>query len=194
MKLSWIAVAALAVATPLAVSGCASGTKQAATPEGEGSGIRTTASVAFADLPEMGDAEGRIVVYRTKAAFSLFGLAAVQPVALNGEPVGTSSRGEYFYLDLPAGSYKLSIMSPPSPILGCHVNSSRSVEVSIAEHDVAFVKTYTAPIVGLVISTVSAEDGQEGVDGLELQQTDCGESQERKRLHCSCQEKMRKDS
>lgn len=55
-------------------------------------------------LPSLGENEGRIYFYRD----SILG-AAIQPeVTVNGQVVGKSQPGSFFFIDRPAGAYKAS--------------------------------------------------------------------------------------
>jgi len=78
-------VALLAIAA--VVTGCATGPKFSET---------------SASMPAVKAGDGRIFFYRSN---SMLG-AAIQPdVRLNGEVVGPSKPGGYFYVDRPAGAY-----------------------------------------------------------------------------------------
>jgi Protein of unknown function (DUF2846) len=80
----------LLIAAIVAVAaGCASGPKY---------------SEMKSKIPALKNGEGRVFVYRD----SIFG-AAIQPkVFINGVEVGTSQSNGFFYVDRPAGDYKIS--------------------------------------------------------------------------------------
>ena len=73
----------------LLVAGCASG---------------PTLSEMSASIPPVGASDGRFYIYRTTGA-----AAAIQPsVKVNDEVVGDAVPRGFFYVDRPAGSYKIS--------------------------------------------------------------------------------------
>lgn len=89
MKRTVLKFAAAAAAVVL-VSGCATGMKH---------------DQMASSMPSLKAAEGRIYFFRSS---SMFG-AAIQPdIRLNGQVVGTSKPGGFFYLDRPAGNYVAS--------------------------------------------------------------------------------------
>ena len=82
------AVALVAIAASLLLSGCASGTKF---------------SEMGAAMPTAQPDMGRIYFYRT----ALIGFAVQPEVRLNGEKVGKAVPNGFFYVDRPAGNYQV---------------------------------------------------------------------------------------
>ena len=81
---------ALAASTAALLAGCATGIKHDQMASG---------------MPSLKSGEGRIYFFRSN---SIVG-AAVQPdIRLNGQVVGTSKPGGFFYVDRPAGNYLAS--------------------------------------------------------------------------------------
>jgi hypothetical protein len=88
-RVARVLFAGLAVSSLLA--GCASGVKQAE---------------MAASMPTLKSGDGRVYFMRSA---SMFG-AAIQPdVRLNGEVVGESKPGGFFFVDRPAGNYVASV-------------------------------------------------------------------------------------
>ncbi|MBC5785181.1 DUF2846 domain-containing protein [Ramlibacter sp. USB13] len=86
MKRQFLKLALAGVALAL-VSGCATGIKH---------------EQMAASMPSLKAGQGRIYFYRTS---SMIG-AAIQPdIRLNGQVVGESKPGGFFYVDRPAGNY-----------------------------------------------------------------------------------------
>jgi Protein of unknown function (DUF2846) len=73
--------------------------------------------------------EGRIYVYRD----SIFGAAMVPAVYVNGQEVGRSLANSFFYIDRPAGEYKVSATTEveKSVSLALAAGESKYVKVSI---------------------------------------------------------------
>jgi hypothetical protein len=55
-------------------------------------------------LPSLGENQGRIYFYRT----SIMGMAVQPDVTVNGQTVGKSQPGSFFFIDRPAGTYRAS--------------------------------------------------------------------------------------
>jgi hypothetical protein len=86
MKRTFLKFAALAAVVALA-AGCATGVKH---------------SEMAAKIPSLKAGEGRIYFMRSASPVG----AAIQPdIRLNGQVIGTSKPGGFFYVDRPAGSY-----------------------------------------------------------------------------------------
>lgn len=87
MKRSLVLKFALAAAAAALVSGCATGMKH---------------DEMASSMPSLKPGEGRIYFFRSN---SMVG-GGVQPdIRLNGQVVGTSKPGGFFYVDRPAGNY-----------------------------------------------------------------------------------------
>ena len=55
-------------------------------------------------IPSLGENQGRIYFYRT----SIMGMAVQPDVTVNGQTVGKSQPGSFFFIDRPAGTYRAS--------------------------------------------------------------------------------------
>jgi hypothetical protein len=111
-------------ATALLMVGCASGPKY---------------SELAAKTPAMKAGEGRIYFYRDG---SMFG-AAIQPdLRLNGQVVGTSKPGGYFYVDRPAGAY----------IASASTETEKTASFTLEAGETKYLKS--APSFGLLIGRV----------------------------------------
>jgi hypothetical protein len=109
----------------------------------------------FADLhasePTVSADSGRIYLYRT-APF-LGGGAAVQPaIKVDGIKVGDAVPGGYFYIDKPAGTYKISTAT----------ETEESVNMTVAAGDTRYVRFDIS--MGLLIGHISPSiiDPQQG--------------------------------
>jgi hypothetical protein len=79
-----------------------------------------------ASEPTLDPANGRIYLYREGGIMG----AAVQPaIRVNGEKVGDSSPGDYFYIDRPAGTYSISTKTEKSEELSVPLAAGQSVYV-----------------------------------------------------------------
>jgi Protein of unknown function (DUF2846) len=122
------------------VAGCASGPKYAE---------------MKSKIPAMKAGEGRIFIYRD----SIFG-AAVQPkVSINGVEVGTSQSNGFFYIDRPAGDYKISGST----------EVERSVSFVLAAGETKYIQSSIS--MGLLVGRinfelVNAAGGEAAVSGL----------------------------
>jgi len=86
--------------------------------------------------------QGRIFFYRNS---SMFG-AAIQPdVRLNGDVVGTSKPGGFFYKDVKAGNQTVSTTT----------EVERQLTFTLAAREVRYVRT--SPSLGLLVGRVQAE-------------------------------------
>jgi hypothetical protein len=70
-----------------------------------GCAIGPSYSKVSSTFPQPAPGTGRIYFYRDH---SPFGSAVITPVTLNGEHVGNSQPGGFFYVDRPVGSYVVS--------------------------------------------------------------------------------------
>ena len=96
----------------IAIAGCASGPKF---------------SEMQSKMPTLKASEGRIYVYRD----STFGAAMVPAVLVNGQEAGRSMANSFFYVDVPAGEYKVSATT----------EVERSVSLVLAGGETKFVKS-----------------------------------------------------
>jgi hypothetical protein len=96
---------------------------------------------------------GRIYFFRTNRAVS----KAIQPaVRLNGEPVGNSRPGKYFYVDRAPGSYQVT----------CSVVTDHTINFPLKGGETIYVETRAT--MGIYVghvrpSIVSADKGKAGV-------------------------------
>jgi hypothetical protein len=106
-------------------------------------------------IPAIKTGEGRIFIYRD----SIFG-AAVQPkVMINGVEVGTSQSNGFFYVDRPAGDYKISSST----------EVERSVSFVLAAGESKFIQSSIS--MGLLVGRinfelVNAAGGETAISGL----------------------------
>jgi hypothetical protein len=99
-------------------------------------------SEVAAKMPGLKDGEGRVYFYRSS---SMFG-AAVQPdIKMNGEAVGTSQPGGFFFIDRPAGTYQVSAAT----------EVERSLSLSLAPKEVKYVRS--SPAFGVLVGRVQFE-------------------------------------
>ena len=107
-------------------------------------------------MPMLHADQGRIFFYRDK---SMFG-AAVQPmIRLNGEEVGKSVPGGFFFVDRPAGDYEASSST----------EVKRSVTFTLAPAETRYIRTTVGMgfFVGHVYpELVSAEDGEKALPSM----------------------------
>lgn len=94
-----------------AIAGCASGPKY---------------SEMASKIPALKSDEGRIYVYRD----SVFGAAITPAVYANGQEVGRSMANSFFYIDRPAGEYKISATT----------EVERSLSLALAPGETKYVK------------------------------------------------------
>ncbi len=119
-------------AAALLMAGCASGPKY---------------SELAAKTPALKAGEGRIYFYRDA---SMFG-AAVQPdLRLNGQVVGTSKPGGYFYVDRPAGTY----------VASASTETEKTASFTLDAGETKYLKSSPSfgLIVGRVVITIESAD------------------------------------
>lgn len=104
-------------------------------------------------IPAIGPGSGRIFFYRDS---SIFG-AAVQPeIRLNGEVVGRSTRGGFFYVDRPPGAYEVATAT----------EVERNLSFTLEAGETRYVKTSVS--MGALVGRVTPEliDAQQAVGEL----------------------------
>lgn len=91
-------------------------------------------------LPTLAADQGRIYFYRTPFTF---GGAVTAEIRLNGQPVGRSQRGSFFYVDRPAGNYEVSTST----------EVERKLTFALAPGETKYVRTYVSfgVLVGRVV-------------------------------------------
>lgn len=93
-------------------------------------------------IPEIVSGEGRIYFYRDS---SILG-AAIQPdIRLNGEAVGSSTPGGFFFVDRPSGKYVVSTTT----------EVENKIEFSLEDGQTRYIKTYIS--FGLLVGRVYPE-------------------------------------
>ncbi|HWZ93602.1 MAG TPA: hypothetical protein VNW30_00235 [Opitutaceae bacterium] len=81
-------------------------------------------------FPMLAAGTGRILVYRD----ALLNPAKRPAVLLNGEPIGLSKVQEFFYVDQPAGAYKVELSGEGSPPASFTLSPGQTVYVGIGVH------------------------------------------------------------
>jgi hypothetical protein len=123
-------ILSLAVAATALLAGCASGPKFTEVAQ---------------SLPKLKEGEGRIYFFRSS---SMLG-AAIQPdIRLNGNVVGESKPGSFFFIDRPAGSYTASTQT----------ETEKTGSFTLDAGETKYVRT--SPSIGLLVGriVVSIED------------------------------------
>ena len=93
-------------------------------------------------LPALGAEQARIFFYRNASPLG----AAIQPdIRLNGEVVGTSIPGGFFYKDVAAGNYVVSTTT----------ERERQLTFTIAAKDIRYVRT--TPSFGVFVGRIQPE-------------------------------------
>lgn len=93
-------------------------------------------------IPEVAAGEGRIYFYRDSSVIG----AAIQPdIRLNGETVGSSTPGGFFFVDRPSGKYVVSTTT----------EVENKIEFSLEDGQTRYIKTYIS--FGLLIGRVYPE-------------------------------------
>jgi hypothetical protein len=98
-------------------------------------------------IPTLKEAQGRIYFYRSN---SMFG-AAVQPaINLNGQAVGKSQPGGFFFVDEPAGQYVVSTST----------ETEKTLSFKLDAGETKYVKTSIGLglLVGRIIPTLESSD------------------------------------
>jgi hypothetical protein len=89
-------------------------------------GACATSGARFADmnqgLPAPSAGNGRIFIYRT----TLWGLAVQPSVTLDGEEIGDAVPRGFFYVDRPAGTYRISTSSEPEGTLSLPLEAGQT--------------------------------------------------------------------
>lgn len=110
-----------------------------------------TYATLHASEPPLDPANGRIYLYREGGIMG----AAVQPaIRVNGEKVGESSPGDYFYIDRPAGTYSISTKTEKSEELSVPLEAGQSVYVK-TEVSMGF---FVGHVIPSIIDAATAAD------------------------------------
>jgi hypothetical protein len=121
-----IALAATVLAGAF-LAGCASGPKF---------------SEVSSSIPSIPAAEGRIYFFRSS---SMMGAALQPDVRLNGEVVGTSKPGGFFYVDRPAGSYTAAAST----------DKDKAATFTLAVGETKYLRT--SPTFGVLVGGIAVE-------------------------------------
>jgi Protein of unknown function (DUF2846) len=107
-------------------------------------------------IPTLKEAQGRIYFYRSN---SMFGAALQPSINLNGEQVGQSKPGGFFFVDEPAGQYVVSTAT----------ETEKTVSFKLDAGETKYVKTSVGfgLLVGRVIPSLeSADEATKNLDDL----------------------------
>lgn len=123
MRRSFLKLALAAAAVAL-VSGCATGMKH---------------SEMASSMPSLRPGEGRIYFFRSS---SMFGAALQPEIRLNGQVVGQSKPGGFFYVDRPAGNY----------VAGASTETEKTVSFTLEPGETKYIRS--SPGLGIVVGRV----------------------------------------
>jgi uncharacterized protein (DUF2141 family) len=107
-------------------------------------------------IPTLKEAQGRIYFYRSN---SMFGAALQPSINLNGQVVGKSQPGGFFYVDEPAGQYVVSTAT----------ETEKTVSFKLDAGETKYVKTSVGfgLLVGRIIPTLeSADEATKNIEDL----------------------------
>lgn len=93
-------------------------------------------------IPTLGADQGRIYFYRTK---SIFGAAITADLRVNGDVVGRSTRGSFFYIDRPAGNYDVASST----------ETEKMVTFALDAGETKYVRTYVG--LGILVGRIIPE-------------------------------------
>ena len=98
-------------------------------------------------IPTLKEAQGRIYFYRSS---SMIGAALQPTIKVNGDPVGKSQPGGFFYVDEPAGQYVVSTAT----------ETEKSVSFKLDAGETKYVKTSVGfgLLVGRIIPSIESPD------------------------------------
>ena len=93
-------------------------------------------------IPALGNDQGRIYFYRTS---SIFGAAISADLRVNGDVVGRSTRGSFFFVDRPAGNYEVASST----------ETEKKVTFALSGGETKYVRTYVG--LGILVGRVIPE-------------------------------------
>ncbi|MGF6976543.1 hypothetical protein QFZ94_004993 [Paraburkholderia sp. JPY465] len=98
-------------------------------------------------IPTLKEAQGRIYFYRSS---SMFGAAMQPAINLNGQDVGKSQPGGFFFVDEPAGQYVVSTTT----------ETKKTLSFKLDAGETKYVKTSVGLglLVGRIIPTLESSD------------------------------------
>lgn len=99
-----------------------------------------TGGIKYAEMrastPKLQSGHGRIYFYRSG---TLLGVAVQPDIKINGEKVGSSTPGGFFFVDRPAGRYEISATT----------EADEKINVTLASGETKYVQFYVTP--GLMV-------------------------------------------
>ncbi len=107
-------------------------------------------------IPTLKETQGRIYFYRTN---SMIGAALQPSIKVNGEAVGTSKPGGFFFVDEPAGQYVVSTAT----------GTEKSVSFKLDAGETKYVRTSVGfgLLVGRIVPTLeSADEATQSIEDL----------------------------
>lgn len=93
-------------------------------------------------IPAVGKDQGRIYFYRTA---SMLGAAVTADLRLNGDVVGRSTRGSFFFVDRPAGNFEVATST----------ETEKKVTFALSDGETKYVRTYVG--MGLFVGRIIPE-------------------------------------
>ncbi len=97
---------------------------------------------AAKSMPTVKTGEGRVYFLRSS---SMFGAAMQPEIRLNGQVVGASKPGGYFYVDRPAGNYSASTQT----------EAEKTLSFSLDSGETKYVRS--SPAMGLIVGRVNLD-------------------------------------
>jgi hypothetical protein len=107
-------------------------------------------------IPALSPDQGRIYFYRTT---SMLGAAVSADLRLNGDVVGRSQRGAFFYVDRPAGNYEVASST----------ETEKKLSFALDAGETKYVRTYVGVgvVVGRIVpELVNADEASKEMDNL----------------------------
>jgi hypothetical protein len=107
-------------------------------------------------IPALSPDQGRIYFYRN---LNMLGAAVSADIRLNGDVVGRSQRGAFFYVDRPAGNYEVASST----------ETEKKLTFALDAGETKYVRTYVGVgiLVGRIIpELVNGDDASKEMDNL----------------------------
>jgi len=93
-------------------------------------------------IPALSQDQGRIYFYRTR---SIFGAAITADLRVNGDVVGRSTRGSFFFVDRPAGNYEVASST----------ETEKKATFALSGRETKYVRTYVG--MGILVGRIIPE-------------------------------------